>query len=98
MHHIVVWAPTGQVIPSPSDLVTSLPPCWLATGFVSGVGLHALYEAAPADRHEQFKVWFQQQDQPPVVAQPRPMVLQIPDDLSIPDFLRREHARETAHE
>jgi hypothetical protein len=29
-------------------------------------------------------------DQPPVVAQPRPEAPHIPDDLSVPDFLKRE--------
>jgi hypothetical protein len=50
------------------------------------VALHA----PPADQREQFKVWFQQQDQPPVVAQLRREAPRISNDLSVPDFLKHE--------
>jgi hypothetical protein len=58
--------------------------------FVSGVGLQALYEAAAADEREQFKVWFQQQSQPPAVEPSPTIALDIPADLNIPEFLRRD--------
>jgi hypothetical protein len=59
------------------------------TGFVNAVGLQALYDAAPPDHQQQFRAWLlQQQESRPTVEQPRPD-LRVPNDLSVPDFLKR---------
>src|SRR4029077_882333 len=58
--------------------------------FIDAVGLQALFAAAPIDHRQQFRAWLLQQDQPPAVEQPRPDAPHIPDDLSVPDFLKRE--------
>jgi hypothetical protein len=59
------------------------------TSFVDGVGLQALYQAAPADHQRQFREWLRQQDRSPVVEQPQPETLPFSADLSIPPCLNR---------
>jgi hypothetical protein len=58
------------------------------TSFVDGVGLQELYQAAPADHQRQFREWLRQQDRAPV-EQAQPETFSIPDDLSVPHFLKR---------
>ena len=76
-----------------SSLSWSDAPQQKRTSFVDAVGLQALYAAAPPRHQEHFRAWLLKPD--PIVEQLRPeMDPRIPDDLSIPDFLKRERAPE----
>jgi hypothetical protein len=70
-----------------SSLAWSDAPGPARTQFVSSVGLQELYTAALADQRQQFHAWLLQQQDDAPSPQPRPG---IPQDLSIPDFLKRE--------
>jgi hypothetical protein len=78
-----------------SSLTWSDAPQTAQTSFVDAVGLQALYAAAPPDHQAHFRAWLLQK-QAPAVEQSHPeMDAQIPEDLSIPDFLKRERVPET---
>ena len=72
----------------------------MRTSFVDAVGLQALYEAAPPDHQDHFRAWLRKHEPDhPTVEQSRPeMDPDIPDDLSIPDFLKRERVPEVLDE
>jgi hypothetical protein len=79
-----------------TSLAWSDAPAPARTRFVDGVGLQALYEAAQADQQQRFRAWLLRQDEP-AVEQAAPEGPNIPDDLGIPQCLRREPAPKALH-
>jgi Protein of unknown function (DUF3102) len=85
--------PVDKSVFALSSLTWSDAPVLARTSFVNGVGLQALYEAAPTNSQRQFRDWLLQQEQLPVDEQVRTETWpHIPGDLGIPDFLKREGA------